>query len=123
MLQIYASKAEEFRGVVSCIFGYKIRFQQSGQVILTSIYDSNAILVLSAPPKVAKGAAVPINPTVKMQLIQTGEDAPPEVVQLYKLWVGEWNCVPGFLGSLAAQLYEATPEGMANVRGGGNSAG
>lgn len=75
-MPIYASKAKEFRGVVSCIFGYKLRLQQSGYVIFTSIYGHNVILVLSAPPKVAKGAPILIDPTVKMQLIQSGMHRP-----------------------------------------------
>lgn len=54
-----------------------------------------------------------------MQLVQTGEDAPAEVLQLYRLWVGQWNCVPGFLASLTVQLYEASPEGVENIRNAG----
>jgi hypothetical protein len=50
-----------------------------------------------------------------VQLI--AESAPPEVRELYRTWVAGFKCVPGFLGSLTVQLFEASPEGAAKLRG------
>lgn len=115
--QIFTLKAEEFKTTVTSLLGWKFRFQQNGAVQLTSVYDPNALIVFSKTTKPKRGVGP--NPLegedIKVQLI--AETAPPEVMELYRSWVAGYRCVPGFLGSLTVQLYEASPEGGARLRG------
>lgn len=115
--QIFTLKAEEFKTTVTSLLGWKFRFQQNGAVQLTSVYDPNALIVFSQTTKPKRGVGP--NPLegedIKVQLI--AETAPPEVMELYRTWVAGYRCVPGFLGSLTVQLYEASPEGAARLRG------
>jgi mitotic spindle assembly checkpoint protein MAD1 len=115
--QIFSLKAEEFKTTVTSLLGWKFRFQQNGAVQLTSVYDPNALIVFSQPTKSKRtvGAGPLEGEDIKVQLI--AETAPPEVGELYRTWVAGFGCVPGFLGSLTVQLYEASPEGAAKLKG------
>ncbi|KIM30544.1 hypothetical protein M408DRAFT_287376 [Serendipita vermifera MAFF 305830] len=117
--QIFSLKAEEFKTTVTSLLGWKFRFQQNGAVQLTSVYNPNALIVFSQPTKSkrAVGAGPLEGEDIKVQLI--AETAPPEVMELYRTWVAGFGCVPGFLGSLSVQLFEASPEGIAKLRGQG----
>ncbi|CCA74044.1 hypothetical protein PIIN_07998 [Serendipita indica DSM 11827] len=114
--QIFSAKAEEFKTTVTSLVGWKFKFQQNGAVQLTSIYNPNALIVFSQPTKKSKRERGPLEgEDIKVQLI--ADTAPPEVMELYRTWVIGYGCVPGFLGSLSVQLFEASPEGVAKLKG------
>lgn len=101
---------------MTSLVGWKFKFQQNGAVQLTSIYNPNALIVFSQASKKAKRDRGPLEgEDIKVQLI--ADTAPPEVMELYRTWVVGYGCVPGFLGSLSVQLFEASPEGVAKLKG------
>ncbi|KAG8833013.1 coiled-coil domain-containing protein mad1 [Serendipita sp. 400] len=113
--QIFSLKAEEFKTTVTSLLGWKFRFQQNGAVQLTSVYNPNALIVFSQPTKKSKKAGPLEGDDIRVQLI--ADTCPPEVTELYRTWVVGYGCVPGFLGSLSVQLFEASPEGAAKLKG------
>lgn len=102
--QIYAAKSLEFREAIEAILGIKLAFSPNGQVRVTSLYDLSAAFVFkptaSGPNKHSNGD------DTKMQLIATGEQAPPEMEEMMRYWIQEEMCIPCFMASVTLECYD-----------------
>lgn len=96
MFKIFSAKSSEFRETITSILGFKPAFYQNGQARVTSIYDLSASFVFQ--PVDGDGA--------RMQLIAEGEGGPQDLPQLKDYWVGEEQCIPGFLASVTLECYD-----------------
>jgi mitotic spindle assembly checkpoint protein MAD1 len=96
LLQIFSSKALEFRESVAALLGVKLAFFPSGQVRVTSLYDLSATFVFNPSS----------NGATNMQLTAQGEGGPEDLPNLMTYWVGTEQCIPGFLASVTLELYE-----------------
>lgn len=99
--QIYAAKSLEFREAIEAILGIKLAFSPNGQVRVTSLYDLSAAFVFK-PTANRHGD----DHDTKMQLIATGEQAPPEMDELMRYWVHEEMCIPCFMASVTLECYD-----------------
>ncbi|KAF7329938.1 hypothetical protein MKEN_00257700 [Mycena kentingensis (nom. inval.)] len=95
--EVYSSKAEEFRETIASLLGVKIAFFQSGQVRVTSIFDLSATFVFKPDPSSGSGS---------LQLVGTGEGGPEDCSQLMNYWVGEEQCIPGFLAAVTHESFD-----------------
>ncbi|KAI6024232.1 spindle assembly checkpoint component Mad1 [Pisolithus marmoratus] len=97
--QVFATKSAEFREAITSILGFKLAFYPNGQVRLTSIYDLSASFVFQPQDQGHAGGA-------RMQLVAQGEGGPQDLPQLMDYWVGEEQCIPGFLASVTLECYD-----------------
>ncbi|KAG6336210.1 hypothetical protein ID866_2887 [Astraeus odoratus] len=99
--QVFTAKSAEFREAITSILGFKLAFYPNGQVRVTSIYDLSASFVFQPLNKshADDGGA-------RMQLIAQGEGGPQDLPQLMDYWVGERQCIPGFLASVTLECYD-----------------
>lgn len=97
--QVFAAKSAEFREAITSILGFKLAFYPNGQVRLTSIYDLSASFVFQPQNQGHADGA-------RMQLVAQGEGGPQDLPQLMDYWVGEEQCIPGFLASVTLECYD-----------------
>ncbi|KAI6165120.1 spindle assembly checkpoint component Mad1 [Pisolithus thermaeus] len=97
--QVFSAKSAEFREAITSILGFKLAFYPNGQVRLTSIYDLSASFVFQPQNQGHADGA-------RMQLVAQGEGGPQDLPQLMDYWVGEEQCIPGFLASVTLECYD-----------------
>lgn len=97
--QVFSAKSAEFREAITSILGFKLAFYPNGQVRLTSIYDLSASFVFQPQNQGHSDGA-------RMQLVAQGEGGPQDLPQLMDYWVGEEQCIPGFLASVTLECYD-----------------
>ncbi|KAI6111850.1 spindle assembly checkpoint component Mad1 [Pisolithus croceorrhizus] len=102
--QVFSAKSAEFREAITSILGFKLAFYPNGQVRLTSIYDLSASFVFQPQNQGHADGA-------RMQLVAQGEGGPQDLPELMNYWVGEEQCIPGFLASVTLDCYDRTRGG------------
>ena len=107
-IQVFLAKSDEFKEAITSILGVKLAFHPNGEVRVTSQYDLNAAFVFR-PPKASSGAASSANSqAMTVQLVAKGDGGPEEeeLYQLMRYWVGQEQCIPGFIASITLGCYE-----------------
>ncbi|KAL4076619.1 mitotic checkpoint protein-domain-containing protein [Scleroderma yunnanense] len=99
--QVFTAKSAEFREAITSILGFKLAFYPNGQVRVTSIYDLSASFVFQPLNKASTDGD-----GARMQLVAQGEGGPQDLPQLMDYWVGEEQCIPGFLASVTLECYD-----------------
>ncbi|PCH42740.1 hypothetical protein WOLCODRAFT_138047 [Wolfiporia cocos MD-104 SS10] len=94
--QVFNNKSAEFREAVEEILGVKLAFYASGDIRVTPQYDLSAQFVFKRQGNEAR-----------MQLVKQGAGGPEDLPHLIRYWIGEEQCIPGFIASVILESYEA----------------
>jgi len=77
---------------------------------MTSIYDLSASFVFQPPNKANADGN-----DARLQLVAQGEGGPQDLPQLMDYWVGEEQCIPGFLASITLECYDRSKRERSKV--------
>lgn len=108
--QVFTAKSAEFREAITSLLGFKLAFYPNGQVRMTSIYDLSASFVFQPPNKTNADGN-----DARLQLVAQGEGGPQDLPQLMDYWVGEEQCMPGFLASITLECYDRSKRERSKV--------
>ncbi|KDN43219.1 hypothetical protein K437DRAFT_257600 [Tilletiaria anomala UBC 951] len=105
--QVYAFKAAEFRDVVTSLFGWKLKFMESGKVKLTSAFSRSASAASTTTLVFQSGEG----DAGSMRLMgEATKEGLADVQGLRDKWLGQGatlQSIPCFLAELNQQLFES----------------
>jgi len=109
-MQVFSSKAQEFREAMSAILGFKVHFFSNGQVKVTSQYDLNTSFVFQPTGKKEDD-----DDGTKMQLVGAGDSSLPDLARTVDYWVNQRMCIPGLMATVTLECYDKTKRGQAQA--------
>ncbi|CAO1618964.1 unnamed protein product [Sympodiomycopsis kandeliae] len=108
--QVYTQKATEFRSAIQSLFGFKVRFLESGQVRLNSTFSrsskSTSLLFKSDSNNLG---------SMKLSGEAAQDNSLANIPHLRDYWLSGGNLrqsVPCFLAALQLELYESTTQAV-----------
>ncbi|KAG5645277.1 hypothetical protein DXG03_006579 [Asterophora parasitica] len=104
--EVYNAKGAEFRDAIASVLGVKLSFKPNGQVRVTSVYDLCASFVFQPASNANGGGSNGGGQEMRMQLVAQGDGGPQDLPNLMQFWIGQEQCIPGFMASVTLECYD-----------------